>query len=120
LLTGDHTDMPRKPGEGKLPFDGQRPSYSSLTVEGVDSRFLERWNNYLKHYEAETGHKPDAGILFANIVSPALDTDKKFVQKESSGQFVSTPTSSNGAARGGAGGGGSKGGGASAGGSGAS
>jgi hypothetical protein len=73
-------------GGGKLPYNAERPEYTDRTVS-LDTRFNERLTNYLKHYEDETGHRPDLGILLMNIVSPALDTDAKFVQKERTGHF---------------------------------
>lgn len=112
--------MPKRNGtDSKIPFDGQRPEYTTLTVEGVDTRFDARWKNYLKHYEEETGRKPDPGILLAAVVGSALTADGKFLQKEGSGHFATPSTNSNGAARGGAGGASKGGGGASAGGPGA-
>lgn len=110
--------MPKRTGaDSKLPFDGQRPDYTTLNIEGVDTRFASRWANYLKHYEEETGRKPDPGILLANIVGPALETDKKFVQKEGNGHFNATSngatTPGRGATGRGAAGGGTAGGGGS-------
>lgn len=73
-------------GNSGIPFDGEKPQYTERKLE-FNTRFNERLDNYAKHYKEVKGRECDLGILVANIVDSALNSDSAFVQKENSGQF---------------------------------
>ncbi len=80
------TKRASRDGQKTVPFDGEKPEYTSLNLQ-ISTRFNSRFKNYVTHYEEATGHKPDAGILLADIVNKGMESDDSFLQKERNGAF---------------------------------